>query len=101
MIKRIFTLQDDELIIRHARGEFGIRALQYSTKSSRRTLEERAKELGVSVRSRAPRGTTGRSKLLYERQPDDGKNYTFSVGPEDLLLKALHQHHPDRRYNVS
>ncbi len=99
MTVRVFTREEDEMILLHVQGKFGIRVLQLITKAARGTLEARARELGVTLNLRPPRhDTVNKSRIFYEPRPDDGKTFVCTVGENDPLLAALHLHYPERRY---
>jgi hypothetical protein len=50
---RIFTAEEDELIMRQARGEITLKSLRDQLKTGSNALERRAEELGVTLRRNA------------------------------------------------
>lgn len=91
---RIFTRHDDELIVRHSRGEFSFHTLREVTHYSLDELRGRARSLGVTLNVRTNRRCYTK---MDESHIGDWKDFECTVG-EDLLLEALKQYYPNRRY---
>lgn len=99
-IKRKFTEAEDQAILAHSRGEFGMKTLVNITRSSYLTLSKRAKELGVSIkRTRIPAEKlyNGRYKkpAKYDIVKGGGEQFVLTVYTEgrDRLLEELIKHH--------
>ncbi len=92
--KRIFTLDEDALILRHIRGEISANRLQETLRCSKITLRRRANELGGSLQSKKikPRimVSNRRWRLAKEHEPLREPQYICTVG-DDRLLMALRE----------
>jgi hypothetical protein len=89
---RVFTEEEDELIMSQARGEMTVKALRDRLQTGNTALARRAEELGVTLNSRTRLSPMHSPPMMQHDSLEPAKI------KDDRLLTRLHECFPERRY---
>jgi hypothetical protein len=89
---RIFTEEEDELIMGQARGEMTVKALRDRLQTGNTALARRAEELGVRLNTKARLSPMHLPAMMQHDSLEPAKIN------DDKLLTRLHELFPERRY---
>jgi hypothetical protein len=92
---RAFTEEEDELIMRQARGELTVKALREQLQTGNYALTRRAEELGVRLNTKA------RLSLMHLPAMMQHDSLEPAKINDDKLLTRLHECFPERRYGTN
>jgi len=103
-VRRKFNQAEDEAILAQSRGELGVKSLLKIVRSSLRTVEKRAYELGVELKVERRSARVRIFERRYHNMRDEdtkevGLPYVLTVG-EDPLLAALIRHHGGGKHDT-